>query len=96
MDGYNISYTNNVGADIVRPAFFVVKTLTYLTRNVIIKVLILWRNCFMQCEKCGKKVFANETCECGQKAPKKNNGGVRANTVICFIRNISTTFRTFD
>lgn len=39
----------------------------------------------MQCEKCGKKVYANETCVCGQKAPKKNNGGVRANSVICFI-----------
>lgn len=39
----------------------------------------------MQCEKCGKKVYANETCVCGQKAPKKNNGGVRANSVICFV-----------
>ena len=39
----------------------------------------------MQCENCGKKVYANETCVCGQKAPKKNNGGVRTNTVICFI-----------
>lgn len=45
----------------------------------------------MQCEKCGKKVFANETCECGQKAPKKNNGGVRANTIICFILLMITT-----
>lgn len=39
----------------------------------------------MQCEKCGKKVYANETCVCGQKAPKKNNGGVRADSIICFI-----------
>lgn len=39
----------------------------------------------MQCEKCNKKIYANETCECGQKAPKKNNGGVGANSVICFI-----------
>lgn len=39
----------------------------------------------MQCEKCGEKVYANENCVCGHKAPKKNNGIVRANTIICFI-----------
>ncbi len=39
----------------------------------------------MQCIKCSKKVYANEVCECGEKAPKKNNGAVRANSIICFI-----------
>lgn len=39
----------------------------------------------MQCEKCGKKVYANEICSCGLKAPKKNNGIVRINTIVCFI-----------
>ncbi len=39
----------------------------------------------MQCEKCGKKVYANELCSCGQKAPRLHNGAVRTNSVICFI-----------
>lgn len=39
----------------------------------------------MQCENCGKKVFANEKCMCGKKAPGKNNGIVHANTIICFV-----------
>lgn len=39
----------------------------------------------MQCENCGKKVYANEVCSCGVRAPKKNSGGVHVNTVICFI-----------
>lgn len=38
----------------------------------------------MKCENCNKKVYANETCTCGLKAPKKSNGAVRLNTVICF------------
>lgn len=39
----------------------------------------------MQCTKCNKKVYANEVCVCGEKAPKKNNGAVRFNTIVCFI-----------
>ncbi|MCM1227996.1 MAG: zinc ribbon domain-containing protein [Clostridium sp.] len=39
----------------------------------------------MQCENCGKKVFANEKCKCGKKAPGKNNGIVHVNTIICFV-----------
>ena len=46
----------------------------------------------MQCEKCGKKVYANEVCVCGLKAPKKNNGKVAANTIICFILLMITVF----
>lgn len=39
----------------------------------------------MLCKNCGEKVFANEVCVCGEKAPKKNSGGVAVNSVICFI-----------
>lgn len=39
----------------------------------------------MLCKNCGKKVYANEVCICGEKAPKKNSGGVAVNSVICFI-----------
>lgn len=46
----------------------------------------------MQCEECGKKVYANEVCSCGLKAPKKNNGKVAANTIICFILLMITVF----
>ena len=42
----------------------------------------------MLCKNCGEKVFANEVCVCGEKAPKKNSGGVAVNSVILSLIHI--------
>ena len=39
----------------------------------------------MQCTKCHKKVYANELCVCGEKAPKKHNVAVAINSIVCFL-----------
>ncbi|MGN1480468.1 zinc ribbon domain-containing protein [Porcipelethomonas sp.] len=39
----------------------------------------------MVCKNCGKKVFAKETCQCGEKAPNVHGAGVALNSVICTI-----------
>ena len=37
----------------------------------------------MDCKICGRKVYAGETCSCGEKAPKIRGIGVAVNSVIC-------------
>ena len=39
----------------------------------------------MICKNCGKKVYAKEICECGEKAPNPHGKGVAVNSVICTI-----------
>lgn len=39
----------------------------------------------MICKNCGKKVYAKEICECGEKAPNPHGKGVALNSVICTV-----------
>lgn len=46
----------------------------------------------MNCKNCGKKVFAKEVCQCGEKAPNVHGTGVAVNSVICSILLVLTVF----
>ena len=39
----------------------------------------------MVCKNCGKKVFAKETCQCGEKAPNVHGAGVAFNSIVCTV-----------
>lgn len=39
----------------------------------------------MICKNCGKKVYAKEVCDCGEKAPNPHSRGVAFNSIICTI-----------
>ena len=39
----------------------------------------------MVCKNCGRKVFAKETCQCGEKAPNVHGAGVAFNSIVCTV-----------
>ncbi len=46
----------------------------------------------MICKNCGKKVYAKETCDCGEKAPNVHGKGVAFNSIVCTIIIIMSVF----
>jgi len=46
----------------------------------------------MICKNCGKKVYAKEVCECGEKAPNPHGKAVALNSVICTILIVLSVF----